>query len=229
VTAIPPDRSDPQWPREAFAALAHEIVGWLRALLAVTRAPRRFAADWADGRIRPLNPLAFALNGLAVSGPVTAFVVWLVGMGTDELPIWGHIAKWLFPWVYNLLLVLPMHAGLRLLGSRRPLRTTIGAFFYCGGPMIILRLLLLPVQLLQMMPSHERDWRVTIAASLAGLLQLALFGVYLVATQAGAHKLKPWRAALPTLIVFLASFVAWGWFGIHYGPRGLKLVRALIT
>jgi uncharacterized integral membrane protein len=229
VTAAEPDRSDPPWPREAFGALVHEIGGWLRALLAVARAPRRFAADWADGRIRPLNPLAYALNGLALSGPVTAIIVWLVGIGVDELPFWAQVLKPLFPWVYNLVLVLPMHAGLRLLGSQRRLRTTIGAFFYGAGPLHILRLFFLPLQLLQMIPSHQRDWRVIVAGSVAGLLQMVLFAIYLVACQAGAHKLKAWRAALPTVIVFLASVVGWGWFGIHFGPSGLRIVRAMIT
>jgi hypothetical protein len=229
VTASPPDRSDPPWPREAYLALAHELRGWVQALIAVTRAPRRFGANWADGVTRPLNPLAYALNGLALSGPVKAIIVRLVGIGTDELPLWADVVKPLIPWAYNLLMVLPIHAGLRMLGSRRRLRTTVGAHFYSGGPLHILNLLLLPVTLLQMTPTYGRDLRVIVAGSLAGLLQMVAFGIYVVATQAGAHKLKTWRAAVPVLTVFFASFIAWGWYGVHAGRAGLKLVRMMIT
>src|SRR5437879_3896310 len=185
---------DPPWVRDAFAAVAHEIMGWLRALVAVTRAPRRFVADWADGKTHPLNPVAFALNGLTVAGPVTALIVHLVKFPDDQLPFWAQVLKPLVPWTYNILSLLPVHADLRLVGGKRKLRTTIGASFYAGGPMHIFRLFLLPFQLMQML--HPSDARLSLIMTLLSLVLFVMFCVYVSSAMAGAHKLPMWRAAL---------------------------------
>lgn len=181
---------DPQWPREAVGSIAHEIVGWLRALVAVTRAPRRFVADWADGTTRPLNPLAFALNGLALTGPVTALVVLLLKMPDDQLPLWVQLVRPAIPWAYGIVFMLPIHALLRLLGGRRKLRTTIGASFYAGGPITIVRLLFLPVPLSAMMPAHTRDLSLALASGIVGIVEFVFFVYFMSAALAGAHKLR---------------------------------------
>lgn len=223
----PQPHDDPPWTREALAVITHEILGWLRALVAVTRAPRRFVADWADGRTRPLNPLAFALNGLTIAGPVTALIVHLVALPDDQLPFWVHVVKPLVPWAYNVLWLLPVHVGLRLVGGTRRLRTTIGAAFYAGGPMHIIRLFVLPVQLMQMQHPHDVLW--SLLSGVVALVQMTLLCIYLSAAMAGAHKLRTWRAALVVTGLFLASVVAWGYFGVKMGKSGMRVVRMFIT
>jgi hypothetical protein len=218
---------EPQWPREAFGAIWHEIVGWLRALIAVTAAPRRFVADWADGRTRPLNPLAFALNGLAVAGPITAIIVHFMHLDDDVLPLWAQLLKPVFPWAYNILWLVPVHYALRFLGSRRTLRTTVGASFYAGGPLHLARLFVVPLQLKQMANPH--DFRLALESGVGGLVIMILFCWYMTATMAGAHKLRTWRAAVVVIIVFMISAGFWAWFGIRTGRAGLRVIRAMIT
>ncbi|MDB4969104.1 MAG: hypothetical protein JWN44_4793 [Myxococcales bacterium] len=222
-----PGVEDPPWTRDAVAVITHEILGWLRALVAFTRAPRRFVADWADGRTRPLNPLAFALNGLTIAGPVTALIVHMVALPDDQLPFWVQVIKPLVPWAYNILWLVPVHLGLRLMGGRRRLRTTIGASFYAGGPMHIMRLFILPIQLIQMQRPTDIRW--SLISGVAALVQMTLLCIYLTAALGGAHKLRPWRAALVILVLFVASLVSWGYFGIKMGKSGMRIVRLFIT
>ncbi|MGZ3440197.1 MAG: hypothetical protein ACXVDD_11810 [Polyangia bacterium] len=218
---------EPQWPKEALGAIVHEIVGWLRALWAVARTPRRFVADWAEGRTRPLNPLAYSLNGLAVAGPITAIIVHLLHIDDDALPLWAQLLKPVFPWAYNLIWLVPVHYGLRLFGSTRKLRTSVGASFYAGGPVHLARLLVVPLQLDQM--AHPHDFRLAIYSGIGGLVTMILFCFYMTATMAGAHRLRAGRTALVVIVVFVISASFWGWFGIHSGRAGLRVIRALIT
>lgn len=218
---------DPPWVREAFGAIAHEVVAWLRALAAVTVAPRRFVAAWSDGELRPLNPLAFSLNTLAVAGPVVAILVRLLGIEDDVLPLWAQLLKPLFPWIYNLVWLVPVHYGLRALGGQRRLSTTVGASFYANGPVHIARLFAAPLQLRQL--AHPHNFRLAVEAALGGLAIMILFCIYLTAAMAGAHKLPRWRAAIVVVAVFAVSAVLWAWFGIVTKDAGLRVVRALIT
>ncbi|MCU1281841.1 MAG: hypothetical protein JWM53_5387 [bacterium] len=220
---------DPQWFREAVGAIAHEIFAWLRALAAVTRAPRRFVADWADGRTRPLNPLAFALNGLALAGPVTAIAVHVIDIGDDDFPLWLLLVKPAIPWLYNLLFLVPVHLLLRLFGARRKLRTTFGAAFYAGGPIVIVRLLFLPLHLLAVTPRYFADVRVALATGVVGIIEFGVFLYFMTAALAGAHKLRGWRAFVSIALPFLVSIVVWGWFGIHAHKASMRWVRAMIT
>jgi hypothetical protein len=219
------EETDPNWPRQAIAAVVGELVAWLRALLAVTRAPRRFAADWANGRTRVLNPLAFALNELAVVGPVHALCAHLFGM-TVELPLWLQAAKVVLLWLYTLAWVAPLHLALRALGGTRPLRTTLGAAIYGGGPATILRLITMPVMLrIMTRPSLGG----ALAMLVLSLVELLVVAIYMTAAIAGAHGVRSWRAAVPLVIMLCASSALWGWIGVRAGQAGFKLVLALVT
>ncbi len=218
---------DPPWMREAAGAIAHEILGWLRALLDVTRAPRRFCAAWADGQIRPLNPLAYALNTLAVVGPASALLTHLIGIEDDVLPLWVQLLKPLIPWIYSLLWLVPVHLGLRALGSTRRLSTTIGASFYAGGPPQFLSLFYVPMQLWQM--AHPKDLRFALASFVSGVVMMVLLCGYATAAQAGAHKMRPRRAAVVVIGLFVVSALFWAWVEVRTGELGLRVVRVLIT
>jgi hypothetical protein len=218
---------DPPWPREAAGAIAHEVLGWLRALGAVLATPRRFAAAWASGEIRPLNPLAYSLNTLAIAGPATALLVHVAGVEDDVLPLWAQLLKPLLPWVYNLLWLLPVHFGLRALGGTRRLRTTVGASFYAGGPIHLLRIFTVPLQLQQLLHPHDRH--AAIVSALCGLVMFLLFTIYSTAVMAGAQRVSTWRAALVVVIVFLVSVFFWAELRMRAGQAGLHLIRAMIT
>jgi hypothetical protein len=218
---------DPPWMREAAGAIAHELLGWLRALVAVTRAPRRFCAEWAAGEIRPLNPLAYSLNTLAVVVPAAALVTHLIGIEDDVLPLWAQLLKPLFPWVYDLLWLLPVHFALRALGGTRRLGTTVGASFYASGPLHFVRVFYVPLQLWQM--AHPTDLRFALMSAVSGLVVMVLFCSYSTAALAGAHQMPRWRAAVVVVVFFVVSAALWAWLGIRTGHAGMRVVRAMIT
>ncbi|HEY2746807.1 MAG TPA: hypothetical protein VGL86_19395 [Polyangia bacterium] len=218
---------DPRWIREAAGAVAHEFLGWLRALAGVVAAPRRFVAAWADGEIRPLNPLAYSLNTLALAGPATALLVHLAGVEDDVLPLWAQLLKPILPWIYNLLWLLPVHFGLRVLGGKRPLRTTVGASFYVGGPIHLLRIFTVPLQLLQFL--HPHDLHLAIASSLCGIAMFLVYTIYMTAAMAGAHRLARWRAALVVVVFFVLSVFFWAGLTLRAGQAGMHIFRAMIT
>jgi hypothetical protein len=218
---------DPPWPRQAAGAIAHEILGWLRALGAVLSRPRAFAAAWAAGESQPLNPLAYSLNTLAIAGPVTALLVHLAGVEDDVLPLWAQLCKPLLPWIYNLVWLTPMHFGLRLVGGRRRLRTTIGASFYAGGAIHLLRVFTAPLSLLQL--AHPHDLRLALTSAAGGLVMFVVYAIYTTAVMAGAHQLPRWRAAIVVVVMFVVSVAFWFFIRARAGAAGLHLIRAMIT
>jgi hypothetical protein len=161
------------------------------------------------------------------AGPITAIIVYLLHVEDDALPLWAQLLKPVFPWAYNLIWLVPVHYGLRLFGSTRKLRTTVGASFYAGGPLHLARLLVVPLQLDQM--AHPHDFRLALASGIGGLVIMLLFCFYMTATMAGAHRLRTGRTALVVIVVFVISAIFWGWFGIRTGRAGLRVIRALIT
>lgn len=218
---------DPPWPREAAGAIAHEFVGWLRAFGGVVVAPRRFAAAWAAGESRPLNPLAYSLNTLAFAGPATALLVHLAGVEDDVLPLWAQLVKPLLPWIYNLVWLLPVHFVLRALGGKRRLRTTVGASFYAGGPIHLLRIFTVPIQLQQLL--HPHDKHLAIASALCGIVMFVIYAIYTTAVLAGAQRVATWRAAVVVVGFFVASVVFWAELKLRAGQAGLHIIRAMIT
>jgi hypothetical protein len=120
-----------------------------------------------------------------------------------------------------------VHLGLRAMGGERRLRTTVGASFYAGGPLHIVRIFLVPVQLRQI--AHPHDHRAALASLVGGFVVMLIFCGYGTAVMAGAHRISRLRAGAVVVFVFLVSVVLWGWFGLHAGLAGLRVVRALIT
>ena len=218
---------DPRWPREAAGAIAHELLGWLRALGGVLAAPRRFCAAWAEGEVRPLNPLAYSLNTLALAGPAMALMVHLAGVQDDVLPLWAQLAKPILPWIYSLVWLLPKHLCLRALGGRRRLRTTIGAAFYADGPIHLVRIFTAPVQLQQLL--HPHDLHLAAASTVSALAMFIVYAIYMSAAMAGTHRIATWRAALVVVGFFVASTFFWAELKMRAGQAGMHLIRAMIT
>jgi hypothetical protein len=172
-----------------------------------------------------LNPLAFALNNLALAGAARAAIARLVGFASDSFPLWVEIARPLVPWVFGLIWQLPLHAGLRLGGSRRRLRTTIGASFYAGGPIGIVTLLALPLHLRAMSSTSPP---LLLANAAGGLITLVLSLAFLTATHAGAHGLSRRRALLPVLFITLGAAACGAWMGMHSPPWAHKMLSVLL-
>src|SRR3954471_20620249 len=148
---------DPSWTTDAARAVGHEVAAYARTVGTIARHPARFAADWSDGRVRALNPLAFLLNALAVLGPWRAAWAHVVDPNRPSTPLWFELMKPAFPVILNVCITSVMHALLLIFGARRPLRSSCAmAMSVSGGPGAVLNLLLAPLMLYGFLHPLER-------------------------------------------------------------------------
>jgi hypothetical protein len=137
---------DPRWPAAALRAAGAELTAYLQVVWQTTTAPRRFYVEWAEGRRRALNPLAAAVNAITLQGVMTAGWRALLGTAASGDPWWLELVKPVLVILKYCGYGVAFHGLGRLLGGRRPLRTTLGAILYFNsGPMILVRALAGPV------------------------------------------------------------------------------------
>jgi hypothetical protein len=122
---------EPTWIRDLLAFWAAEVRLFLHTLGQFVRAPHAFGADWAEGRLRVINPAAF----LAATWPLLL----PADYGLQHLLGWDHrrnvglgieVARALKPYLLVVPASLLIHAALRLGGSRRRLSSTLAMMLY---------------------------------------------------------------------------------------------------
>jgi hypothetical protein len=213
---------DPPWLRDAARAVGHEVAGYFATALTIARAPSQFAANWGEGRVRALNPLAFMLNALAVLGPWRALWARLLDPNPPTTPLWFEMAKPVLPVVINVSVTALFHALVRAMGSSRPLRSSLAlALYTTGGPLALVNFLAAPVMLagyLHHTPLVFALWMV------ANLVALAVFFVYLVAMETALHRLGRWRVTLAALVSWTCWAVLSAWLNFHHP----ELIRSLL-
>src|SRR5579863_1708598 len=120
----------PDWVRDAARQFVHEVGEFLRAAVAVTVHPARFAEAWVSGRRRALNPLGFLATAFAIIGPTTALL-----KHDEQSSPWLEALGALLPFAYYLVFGALQHGVLRVFGSRRRLRESCAmALYAAGGP-----------------------------------------------------------------------------------------------
>jgi hypothetical protein len=181
---------EPQRLREAARGVAHEWMAYWRVARAMTREPRRFMQQWADGERAALNPLACLLNAVAVQA--LCGVAWQTLRHTPDsgLPPWLEVltpAAAMLNWAIVASLI---HFPLKLLAPTRRWRTTLAAVMYVfAGPLLpfyIVRDCYLAGKLKQPPPS----------IAYVGLVIGAVLTTYLALALAGAHRTTWWRVVL---------------------------------
>jgi hypothetical protein len=212
---------DPSWPSDAARAVGHEMAGYAQTVWRIARAPARFAADWSDGKLAALNPLAFMLNALAVLGPWRALCGRLLDPNPVSPPIWFELLKPVWPVVANCVITALAHALMRPLGARRPLRSSVAMSLYVsGGPLAVVQFLTSPVSLYGYLHRFEP---LGMAATMSNFALLAVFFAYLIVLEAALHRLPRWRAA----VAIFAAWAAWGalsgWMSIHH-PDVIRVI-----
>jgi hypothetical protein len=141
----PGDRVPP-YVVDAARITRAEIASFLHTLARVCVRPGAFVAGWAAGNEPALNPIAFMLNALAVSGAYQALVVRLAQAGGNTQPLWIDGLRAVIPFVQTFAHCAIIHMVLRAGGPTRPLRSTIAAgLFVSGGPSLVATLLFFPV------------------------------------------------------------------------------------
>jgi hypothetical protein len=183
---------DPQWPREAWRGLVHEWRDYGRVVLAVTREPRRFMHEWADGRRAALNPLACMLNLIALITVMSVAVHQIAHVSDDETP-WHDLLKPIIRLVFSSALASTIHVPLRFLGAQRPWRTTLAAVLYVtAGP-------LLPLYLVRSVLFQK----IVTGGTTFAVFAIAIWSVlviYLVLALSSAHGVPWWRVLLAFVI-----------------------------
>ncbi len=206
---------DPPWIRDAGRAVGREIGAYVATLRDFSRAPARFAVAWSSGEMAALNPLAFVLNALAVLGPWRATWARLFDPNPKSTPIWFDLAKPALPIVVNVVTTLVFHAIVRILGSKRPLRSSLAmALYVSGGPLAVLNFLLGPIVLYGFV--HRLSARAALWSSLANFSLLIILLVYLVAAQAALHRMARWRITIAVLIAWISLGVGSAWLSFHH-------------
>jgi hypothetical protein len=205
---------DPQarnWLRDG---LAHVVQGFTRFFLTaahITRHPRRFAVDWANGELRAFNPLGFFATAAGVTETVGLVVDRITGQGASSSAV-DFVVQSVDPYVSYFLLGLLCHGFLKPLGARGPWSMTLGmSLFAGGGPAaaadILTHLLRLAVGVLP----KESEWRVssTVDVVAAGsiLLANAVFLVAFALGLAGIHRLRLGRILVALVAASLALAV----------------------
>jgi hypothetical protein len=189
------------WLSDATASLRYDIVMFARTALAMSIAPRRFAADWRDGQRRALNPVAFLGTALAAGSLPTLIMNHLVPRAGDEGLFQAFFIDQILPYIQYTLLGLIAHGLLRLMGGRQTLLPTVGiALFAGGGPALLVDVLTMPLDAVLGQTAASADsasnafiTAVTTASIVAANLAFFVsFGQGL----AGLHQMRLWRPML---------------------------------
>ena len=193
---------DPPWTRNAVQAVGRELGAFVTTLWAIVSSPARFADEWAAGRRRALNPLAFMLNALAVIGPWRALWARLVDPNPPTTPLWFELAKPALPVVMNVSVTALFHLLLLPLGARRKLRSSLAmALYVSGGPLAVANFLVAPLVLYGFL--HRNDPTIATSSVAANLSLLVLFFVYLIVMEASLHRIARWRAIVAALLAWV--------------------------
>lgn len=197
------------WLADGFHHLGEQFALLFRTAARFTRHPRQFSIDWAEGRFRAFNPLAFFATAAGVTGTLGVLVERATaGEGTRAMSTtMGFVLQEVEPYASYFLLGLLCHLCLvPLVGrGRRPWHTTLGiSLFAGGGPAAAADVLGFGLQV-ALRVSRDEAGALTSAAvdSLAAGSILLANGVFLVAFAAGlagVHRVRLWRILVALLV-----------------------------
>jgi hypothetical protein len=214
--------ADPQWLRDAVAAAWRELRAYVAVVRLATARPRRFHADWAEGRVTALNPLAATLNAAAFLGPWRLVWASVRHDRVGDKAWWLQLVAPLIALARVFVLGILCHVAAWCFGSRRPLRTTIGAVLYCAaGPMTVVAFALTPI-----LPSAEAlnndHWRENLSSGLRlelmilGALVPLLSSALVALAVSGAQRRQGWRSTTPIVLAMVLYWFAAGWVQAHH-------------
>jgi hypothetical protein len=219
----------PDWIRAALRQTLGELREFFRTALAFSRHPGRFADEWYRGEREALNPFGMLATAAAIVASTHQFLPLLVlalmksahsiDDGSDSLA--RQLLAAVGPFLHYALLGALAHAVLRLGGSTRKLRGSIGVALYAGaGPGSGAYLLLyLAAMAVTLSGSKFFAGPYAVVAIAPGFL---VFAWALCVGLAGLHRVRAWRAGLAIVIAVVVSGLLFGllpeWpevFGLH--------------
>jgi hypothetical protein len=219
LPAISAGAADPNWVREALdTPFVQRAKMMFAALWLFLRAPRTFGEAWSVGSRNVPNPV------VAMTAAVS--IVTLIAhearrfFQKDDAPqtLLRSLGETIGPYFLYIGLGLFAHFALRVLGSKRRLRTTVGVALLAGaGPGTIVALgIVVPAVVavarfgsLSAVVAHLAPWaQLIVAAYVLGIYiySMALFKFAL----AGAHGLPRWKGLLAGTFAVIAMGIVCG-------------------
>jgi hypothetical protein len=213
------NQADRKWLAEAARAVTHEWQAYFRTVSAVIRHPARFAREWADGTRNALNPLAYALNAGAIIVPWVLVLSRLLRRDMPNMPLWVDALQSARGLLGALWYILPGHFALRLVGGKRPLRTSCAIFiyFWCG-PLALWTFVIMPWAALYWRPGAPTSPLIRATNHVAFAAFVLIFAFYSTTMLAATHRLRLWRAVVAVV----------GMFALNWGLRVLAIRHAQI-
>jgi hypothetical protein len=237
---------DPHWLRDALAIpFIEKIRSMGRALAFFVRRPRAFGEAWFRGDKTIPNPLVAMATSVPIVTLISQESARHLKFETAPRTLLAGLGETLDPYVVYIGAGLVAHAGLRLLGSRRNLRTTVGISLLSGAGTgaVFAPSFAIPVLALAKIYGSVDVANTSAPDALKLALLGGIFGGYLYFlflfqfALAGAHGLPRWKAVIAGMIAVAAMAFACGWadnttwvpaaaksFGPHpsayFGPKG---------
>jgi hypothetical protein len=217
--SLAPD--SPAWIRDAAERAWEELRLYVETAVLFTLRPGRFALEWVEGRRLALNPLAMLATAAGVLGTATNLLGRLLGRSGGESTLLRDVIAAVAPFVHYAVLGALCHAVLRLFGSRRPLRDSLGLALFAGGGPAVGTVLLTYLVGAGLWLANGRP---TIVAGLMGSLPhrsaialsvlavggfIAFFISFLLA-MAAVHRVRRWKTLLALLAAVAIAAMIFG-------------------
>src|SRR5207245_831818 len=122
--------SEPAWVGDALRRSWEKFRLFFATAWSMTRTPRRFGHDWAEGRHVAINPLGFFGASLGAFGPLLYVIRRFLDVDGVAPIGWLRQVEPSLQWI---VLGLLCHAMLRPLGATRGLSLTVGISLFAGG------------------------------------------------------------------------------------------------
>ena len=220
-----------RWVEESVRLALREGRLFLATAWAVTVQPARFAAEWAWGDRRALNPLGYFATAAALVTLANSLVMRLLGRPGGSEPLLTQVLDSIGIYLHYVTLGLLCHAFLRWRGSIRTVRGSLAIALYVGGgPATIVHLF--NVAMLAYVQRRYGKHEFTLAeltspALLATAMvivasRLAALVVFIRALT-GFHALKTGWATLALVLAMLVTGLVFGLLDPP-GQYGLHLV-----
>jgi hypothetical protein len=216
-----PAADSPAWIRDAVERAWEELRLYVATAVFFTLRPGRFALEWVEGRRLALNPLAMLATAAGMLGTSTNLLGRLLGGSGGHSTLLRDVIAAVAPFVHYALLGALCHAVLRLFGSQRPLRDSLGlALFAGGGPAVGTVLLTYLVGAALWLANGRPEIvagimgalprRAAIALSVLALGGFIAFFISFLVAMTAVHRVRPWKALLALLAAMAIAALIFG-------------------